>query len=81
MRKLLVLLTAILLFAGGLLAQKTITGKVTDAETKLPVLDARVVIAGGFEIDRRRRRRIFVGKVNVEEKAAVRVRRAVGTGD
>ena len=27
----------------------TITGKVTDAETKLPILDARVVIAGGFE--------------------------------
>ena len=45
MRKLLVLLTAILLFAGGLLAQKTITGKVTDDQGN-PIPNASVVIKG-----------------------------------
>ena len=47
------LVAAMLALGVPLVAQQnaggTITGKVTDAETKLPILDARVVIAGGFE--------------------------------
>src|SRR6185503_12222177 len=45
MRKLLLALTALLLFAGQLLAQKTITGKVTD-ENGLPIQGASVVTKG-----------------------------------
>jgi TonB-dependent starch-binding outer membrane protein SusC len=45
MRKLLALLTGILLFTGSLLAQKTITGKVTD-EKGSPVPNTSVVIKG-----------------------------------
>ena len=45
MRKLLVLLTAILLFAGELLAQKTVTGKVTDDQGN-PIPNASVTIKG-----------------------------------
>ncbi len=47
------LVAAMLALGVPLVAQQnaggTITGKVTDAETKLPVLDARIVIVGGFE--------------------------------
>jgi TonB-dependent starch-binding outer membrane protein SusC len=45
MRKLLALLTAILLFTGQLLAQKAITGKVTD-EKGNPVPNTSVIIKG-----------------------------------
>ncbi|MGZ8510804.1 MAG: TonB-dependent receptor plug domain-containing protein, partial [Chitinophagaceae bacterium] len=45
MRKLLVALTAFLLFAGELLAQKTVTGKVTDDQGN-PIPNASVVIKG-----------------------------------
>ncbi|HEY6503371.1 MAG TPA: TonB-dependent receptor [Chitinophagaceae bacterium] len=45
MRKLLVTLTAILLFAGGLLAQKTITGTVTDDKGS-PIPNASVLVKG-----------------------------------
>ncbi|MGK2864235.1 MAG: SusC/RagA family TonB-linked outer membrane protein [Chitinophagaceae bacterium] len=45
MRKLLVLLTAILYFTGGLLAQKTVTGKVTDDQGN-PIPNASVIIKG-----------------------------------
>jgi TonB-linked SusC/RagA family outer membrane protein len=45
MRKLLVTLTAFLLFAGGLLAQKTITGKVTDDKGN-PIPNASVLVKG-----------------------------------
>lgn len=45
MRKLLALLTAILLFAGQLFAQKTVSGKVTDDKGN-PVPNASVVVKG-----------------------------------
>lgn len=45
MRKLLVALTAVLLFSGQLLAQKTITGKVTD-EKGDPIPNASVMVKG-----------------------------------
>lgn len=45
MRKLLVTLTAFLLFAGGLLAQKTVTGTVTD-EKGNPIPNASVLVKG-----------------------------------
>lgn len=45
MRKLLLTLTAFLLFAGSLLAQKTITGKVTD-EKGNPIPNASVLVKG-----------------------------------
>lgn len=45
MRKLLVTLTAFLLFAGGLLAQKTVTGKVTDDKGN-PIPNASVMVKG-----------------------------------
>ena len=45
MRKLLALLTAFLLFAGHLFAQKTISGKVTD-EKGNPIPDASVMVKG-----------------------------------
>ncbi len=45
MKKLLATLTAFLLFAGGLLAQKTVTGKVTD-EKGNPVPNASVIVTG-----------------------------------
>src|SRR5215813_11527287 len=45
MRKLLALLAAFLLFAGGLFAQKTITGKVTD-EKGAPIPNASVIVKG-----------------------------------
>jgi len=45
MRKLLVALTAFLLLAGQLLAQKTVTGKVTDDKGN-PVPNATVVVKG-----------------------------------
>lgn len=45
MRKLLVALTAVLLFTGQLLAQKTITGKVTD-EKGDPIPNASVMVKG-----------------------------------
>ena len=45
MRKLLVTLTACLLFAGMLMAQKTITGKVTD-EKGVPIPNASVIVKG-----------------------------------
>lgn len=45
MRKLLLTLTAFLLFAGALLAQKTITGKVTD-EKGNPLPNASVIVKG-----------------------------------
>lgn len=45
MRKLLALLTAFLLFAGQLFAQKTITGKVTD-DKENPISNASVVVKG-----------------------------------
>jgi TonB-linked SusC/RagA family outer membrane protein len=45
MRKLLVTLTAFLLFAGGLLAQKTITGKVTDDKGS-PIPNSSVIVKG-----------------------------------
>ena len=59
---------------------------VQNAQTHFAVVvqirvEANGVIARGLEIDRRRGSGIFVGKVDVEEKAAVGVRSAVGTGD
>src|SRR5678809_166814 len=45
MRKLLLLVMAILLYAGGLLAQKTITGKVTDDKGN-PLANASVIVKG-----------------------------------
>lgn len=45
MRKLLVALTAVLLFTGQLLAQRTITGKVTD-EKGVPIPNASVLVKG-----------------------------------
>lgn len=45
MRKLLALLAAFLLFAGGLLAQKTVTGKVTDDKGN-PLPNASVMVKG-----------------------------------
>lgn len=45
MRKLLVALTAVLLFTGQLLAQKTVTGKVTD-EKGDPIPNASVIVKG-----------------------------------
>lgn len=45
MRKLLVVLTAFLLFTGGLLAQKTVTGTVTD-DKGIPIPNVSVVIKG-----------------------------------
>lgn len=45
MRKLLVVLTAFLLFAGELLAQKTVTGTVTD-DKGIPIPNVSVVIKG-----------------------------------
>src|SRR5688572_24398953 len=45
MRKLLLAVTAILLFAGSLFAQKTVTGKVTD-EKGVPIPNASVIVKG-----------------------------------
>src|SRR5688500_9293094 len=45
MRKLLALLTAFLLFAGQVFAQKTITGKVTD-DKGIPIANVSVVVTG-----------------------------------
>ncbi|HEX7845093.1 MAG TPA: SusC/RagA family TonB-linked outer membrane protein, partial [Chitinophagaceae bacterium] len=45
MRKLLLTLTAFLLFAGALLAQKTVTGKVTDDKGN-PIPNASVIVKG-----------------------------------
>jgi TonB-linked SusC/RagA family outer membrane protein len=45
MRKLLLMLTAFLFFSGALLAQKTITGTVTD-ETGKPIADVSVTVRG-----------------------------------
>jgi hypothetical protein len=47
MRKLLLIAMAILFYAGGLLAQKTITGKVTD-EKGNPLPGATVVVQRNF---------------------------------
>ena len=59
---------------------------VQNAQTNFSVvvqirIETHGVISGGFEIDRRWRRRIFVRKVNVEEEITVRVRRSVRAGD